>query len=70
MHNLHLTFITNTQQPTANNQLPPKNQQQEMEFVSDNFQSRFCAKTRAFSDSNFCLVFYPHNSVLQNATYS
>jgi hypothetical protein len=40
-----------------------------MEFLSDNFQSRFWAKTRVFSDSNFCLVFYTHYSVLQIAIH-
>jgi hypothetical protein len=41
----------------------------EMEFLNGIFGRGFRAKNRVFSDSSFCLVFYPHFSVLQNPTH-
>ncbi len=38
-------------------------------ILERNFQQSFLGKTRVFSDSIICLVFYPHLSVLQNAIH-
>jgi hypothetical protein len=40
-----------------------------MEFLNGIFTRGFWAYTRVFSDSSFCLVFYPHFSFLQNDTF-
>jgi hypothetical protein len=37
-----------------------------MEFLNSIFSRGFWALTRVFSQSSFCLVFYPHFSILQN----
>ncbi len=41
----------------------------EMEFLKCIFSWGFWTLTRVFSDSSFCLVFYPHFSVLQIAIH-
>ncbi len=41
----------------------------EMEFLNGIFGRGFRAWNRVFSDSSFCLVFYPHFSVLQNSIH-
>jgi hypothetical protein len=40
-----------------------------MEFLKGMFGRRFCAHSQVFSDLSFCLVFYPHFFILQNAIH-